>query len=158
MIKFYFSILRYLKKKKFNRHVSLGDLVFDRKNTAAFCGFGEGTTCYNNALILGDVKIGKQCWIGPNTVIDGTGGLEIGNNCTISAGVHIYTHNSIDRNHIKHQQVKIGDNTYIGPNSVIQMGVTIGDNVIIGALSFVNKNIPDEGKWIGNSTKDISCP
>ena len=156
MIKFYFSALRYLKKKKFNRHVPLGDLVFDRKNTAAFYNFGEGTTCYNNSLILGDVKIGKQCWIGPNTVIDGTGGLEIGNNCTISAGVHIYTHNSIDRNLIKYQQVKIGDNTYIGPNSVIQMGVNIGDNVIIGALSFVNKAIPDGGKWLGNSMKDVS--
>jgi acetyltransferase-like isoleucine patch superfamily enzyme len=157
MIKFYFSILRYLKKKKFDRHVSLGDLIFDRKNTAAFYGFGEETTCYNNALILGDVKIGKQCWIGPNTVIDGTGGLEIGNNCTISAGVHIYTHSSIEPNHIKYQKVKIGRNTYIGPNSVIQMGVNIGDNVIIGALSFVNKDIPEGGKWLGNSMKNILC-
>ena len=102
-------------------------------------------------LILGEVKVGKNCWIGPNVILDGTGGLEIGDNCTISAGVHIYTHNSIERKKIKYNKVLIGEKTYIGPNSVIQMGVVIGSNVIVGALSFVNKNIPNNKKWIKNA-------
>lgn len=151
MIRLYFSILRYFKKKKYQRHVSLGDLVFSRDNTASFYGFGEGSTCYNSVLILGEVKVGKNCWIGPNVILDGTGGLEIGDNCTISAGVHIYTHNSIERKKIKYNKVLIGEKTYIGPNSVIQMGVVIGSNVIVGALSFVNKNIPNNKKWIKNA-------
>ena len=45
--------------------------------------------------------------------------------------------------------MKIGNGVFIGPNSIIQMGVTIGDKAIIGAMSFVNKNIPKNGKWYG---------
>lgn len=154
MLKLYFTILRYFKKKKFNRHVSLGDLIFERDNTAKFYDFGKGTTCYNNVLILGDVKVGKNSWIGPNVILDGSGGLEIGDNCTICAGVHVYSHNSIQKESIARKKVFIGNNSYIGPNSIIQMGVTIGNDVIIGALSFVNKNIPSGMKWLGTGFKE----
>lgn len=151
MIKMYFSLLRFIKKKMYNRHVSLGDLIFSRHNTAQFNKFGKGTTCYSNVLVLGDVQVGENCWIGPNTVLDGSGGLIIGNNCTVSAGVQIYTHDSIQG--IERKATYIGDNVYIGPNSIIQKGVFIGKNVVIGALSFVNKNIPENGKWLGTSQK-----
>jgi len=149
VIKFYFSILRFFKKKKYDRHVPLGDLIFDRSNTANFYKFGEGTSCYNNVLIIGDVKVGKNCWIGPNVILDGSGGLTIKDNCTISAGVHIYTHNSLDRVNIKRKPVNIEDNVYVGPNSVIQMGISVGQGAVIGALSFVNKDIPEHEKHWG---------
>ena len=29
-------------------------------------------------MIIGDVKVGKNTWIGPNVILDGSGGLEIG--------------------------------------------------------------------------------
>jgi acetyltransferase-like isoleucine patch superfamily enzyme len=34
-------------------------------------------------------------------------------------------------------------NCKIGSHSVIMPGVTIGENAIIGAFSFVNRNVPD---------------
>tara|TARA_Y100001935_G_C17260672_1_gene486198 strand:+ start:332 stop:817 length:486 start_codon:yes stop_codon:yes gene_type:complete len=140
--------------EKYNRHVSIQDLLSDRWETAKFYGFGEGTSCYNNVLILGDVTVGKNCWIGPNVILDGTGGLTIGDNVDISAGVHIYTHHTIDKATLKGDQkiktmsTEIGSNVYIGPNSVLQMGISIGAESVIGALSFVNKDIPKKGKYI----------
>ena len=83
-------------KLKFNRHVSIQDLISDRWETASFYGFGDGSSCYNNVLIIGDVKVGKKTWIGPNVILDGSGGLEIGDYCSISAGVQIYTHDTIN--------------------------------------------------------------
>mgnify|MGYP003683203041 FL=1 len=151
--------LRYLMKNNFNRHVSVQDLLTDRWETAKFYGFGEGTSCYNNVLILGDVKVGKNTWIGPNVILDGSAGLEIGDYVSISAGVQIYTHNTVDwstslgKEPVKKQATKIGSGVYLGPNSIIQMGTTIGDKAIVGAMSFVNKNIPDKGKWYGNSLR-----
>lgn len=148
--------LRYSMKNKFNRHVSVQDLLTDRWETAKFYGFGEGTSCYNNVLIIGDVKVGKNTWIGPNVILDGSGGLEIGDYVSISAGVQIYTHNTVDwstslgKEPIEKEATKIGDGVYLGPNSIIQMGTTIGDRAIVGAMSFVNKKIPDEGKWYGS--------
>ena len=81
--------LRSGMKEKFHRHVSLQDLLSDRWETAKFYGFGEGASCYNNVLILGDVKVGKNTWIGPNVILDGSGGLQIGEFCSISANVQI---------------------------------------------------------------------
>jgi len=139
--------------KKYNRHVSIQDILSDRWETAKFYGFGSGTSCYNNVLILGDVTVGKNCWIGPNVVLDGTGGLIIGDNVDISAGAQIYTHHTVNRaisngaEMIQKKPTKIGSGVYIGPNSILQMGINVGDSSIIGALSFVNKDIPKNGKF-----------
>ena len=147
--------LRNLTKSSFNRHVSIPDLLSDRWETAKFYGFGEGTSCYNNVLILGDVKVGKNTWIGPNVILDGSGGLEIGDYCSISAGVQIYTHHtvawstSLGQAAIPKKPTKIGNGVYIGPNSVIQMGSVVGDRAVIGAMSFVNKDIPENSKCFG---------
>jgi acetyltransferase-like isoleucine patch superfamily enzyme len=136
------------KRKKFRRRVSLGDLVTDRSENAREMGFGEGTSCYDNVLILGDVTVGKNTWIGPNVILDGSGGgLVIGDYCSISAGVQIYTHNTVEwstslgEKPIAKAPTRIGNGVYIGPNSVIAMGVTIGDKAVIGAMSLVTRDI-----------------
>ncbi len=45
------------KLSRYRRRVSLGDLLTDRAENAREYGFGEGSTCYDNVLILGDVKV-----------------------------------------------------------------------------------------------------
>ncbi len=153
---FSFSVLKSLQKylqaeklKDHGRRVSFGDLVTDRWENAREYGFGEGTSCYDNVLVLGDVRVGEHTWIGPNVILDGSGkGLVIGSHCSISAGVHIYTHNTVRRSvtlgrePIDYAPTVIADGVYIGPNSVIAMGVTIGESAVIGAMSFVNRDIP----------------
>ena len=57
------SDLRKKKRDEHLRHVSVGDLLSDRWQTAHEHNFGEGTSCYDNVLILGDVTVGKNCWI-----------------------------------------------------------------------------------------------
>ena len=91
-------LLRKRMKAKHNRHVSLGTLLYDRWELARDYGFGEGTSVYDDCLILGDVSVGKQCWIGPYTILDGGHSpLTIGDYVDIGAGTHIYTHNTIER-------------------------------------------------------------
>ncbi len=148
--------LRSSMKQKFNRHVSIQDLLSDRWETAKFNGFGEGSSCYNNVLIIGDVTVGSNTWIGPNVILDGSGGLKIGDYVSISAGVQIYSHHTVEwstslgERQIVKKLTKVGNGVYIGPNSIIQMGSNIGDKAIIGAMSFVNKDVPKNGKWYGN--------
>ena len=85
-------------KKDFHRILPIGDYISDRWEKAKYCGFGEGTSIYDSSIVLGNVVIGKSTWIGPNTILDGSGGvLQIGDNCDISAGVQIYTHDTVDR-------------------------------------------------------------
>lgn len=153
MFKEFILARRSAMKTKFNRHVSAGDLIFDRWESAKFYGFGEGSSIYDNVLILGDVVVGSNCWIGPNVILDGSGGLTIGDGCTISAGAHLYSHNNVlqtvsnGAKPIHYKETKLGENVYVGPNAIICCGVTIGDRAIIGASSFVNKDIDSDQKY-----------
>jgi len=110
---------------------------------------GEGTSVYDSCVILGDVSVGKNTWIGPFTVLDGSGGLEIGDNCSIAAGVQIYSHDSVryavsgGNQVIERSPTRIGSRCYLGPNVVVQKGVVIGDGSVIGANSLVQKSIPE---------------
>jgi acetyltransferase-like isoleucine patch superfamily enzyme len=137
------------------RSLPLADYIVDRWEKAKLLGFGDGSSIYDSSLVLGDVKVGEHTWVGPFTVLDGSGGLEIGSHCSISAGVQIYSHDTVERSlsggqmPIRRAATKIGSNCYIGPNAIISMGVEIGDGVVIGANSFVNKNVPAGSRAYG---------
>jgi acetyltransferase-like isoleucine patch superfamily enzyme len=152
----FLRILAARKKQQFNRRVSIGDLLTERAENAAAYAFGEGTTMYDNVLVLGNVRVGKNSWIGPNCILDGSGGeLQIGDWCDISAGAQIYTHHTVNRSislgerPIDCAPTKIGNGVYIGPNAIIQMGITIGDRAVIGANSLVNRDVPSGAKAYG---------
>lgn len=158
-IKRLYQYSRFKMRKHHQRHVSFGDLFTNRWETAAFLGFGKGSSCYNNVLVLGNVNVGCHTWIGPNVILDGSGGLSIGSYCSISAGVQIYSHDTVDwsismgKKPITRNETIIGDGVYIGPNVVIQKGVSIGNKAIIGAMSFVNRDIPAGEKVLGTPAR-----
>jgi acetyltransferase-like isoleucine patch superfamily enzyme len=148
-------------QSQFNRSLPFTDEVFDRWERAKSLGWGAGSSVYDSAYIFGDTKVGQDTWIGPFTIIDGSGGLTIGDSCTISAGVHIYTHNNVKQTlsggkiAIERQAVSIGSNTYIAPQSILSMGIEIGSFCIIASNSFVNKSFPDYAILAGNPAKQI---
>ena len=134
-------------RDQWDRDLPLDELLFDRWERARNLGFGEGASIYHLSYVYGDVKVGEKTWGGPFTLLDGTGGLEIGAYCSISAGVHIYTHDTVrwalSRGAVEPERapVRIGDCTYIGSQAVIRKGVTIGDHCVIGAGAFVDRDI-----------------
>ena len=90
------------------------------------------------------IKFGKDVWVGYFCLVDGSGGLEIGNKVTLSSGVHVYTHDSSKfRAYDWEKDPKKGSHIRMAP-------VKIGNNVIIGALTLVNKDIPDNSFVTGN--------
>lgn len=148
-------------KLQFDRSLPFTDEVFDRWERAEKLNFGQGSSIYDSSFVFGDVKVGKKCWLGPFTIIDGSGGLSIGDNCTISAGVHIYTHDNVKQTlsggklPMEHGAVSIGNCTYIGPQSMITKGVKIGNHCVIASNSFVNKSIGDNSIVAGNPAQLI---
>lgn len=143
-----YDSLRADMAARWQRDLPLEELLFDRWERARNLGFGEGSSIYHNSYVYGDVRVGEKTWIGPFTLLDGTGGLTIGDSCSISAGVQIYTHDTVQwavsggQAAAEHASVSIGDRCYIGSQSVVAKGVTIGDQSVIGACSFVNRPIP----------------
>jgi len=159
MLKKLYQVLRGDMQNKFQRDLPLAELLFDRWERAETLGFGKGTSIYHSSYVYGDVSVGENTWIGPFTILDGTGCLKIGSFCSISAGVQIYTHDSVKwaitggKASYEHAPVRIGDRCYIGPNTVISKGVSIGDESIIGAGSLVLSDIPPKSKAWGCPAK-----
>ena len=153
--------LRAQMRAQWDRNLPFEELLFDRWERARYLGFGEGSSIYHNSYVYGDVKVGKNTWIGPFVLLDGSGGLEIGDNCSISAGVHIYTHDTVKwaisggKAEYERAPVRIGNCCYIGSQTVIAKGVTIGDHSVIGACSFVNRDIPPHSVAVGIPCKVI---
>jgi acetyltransferase-like isoleucine patch superfamily enzyme len=146
---------------RWQRTLPWADYIVDRWEKARILGFGQGSSIYDSSLVLGDVKVGVNTWIGPFTILDGSGGLEIGSFCSISAGVQIYTHDTVKwavscgKIVTERKPTKIGDNCYIGPNTIIAKGITIGYGCIIGANSLVLHDLPPESKAYGTPCKVI---
>jgi acetyltransferase-like isoleucine patch superfamily enzyme len=135
--------------QRYRRALPFGDYVVDRWEKAKELGFGEGTSVYDSVVVLGDVRVGRDTWIGPFVVLDGSGGLKIGSHCSISAGVQVYSHDTVQwalsggKEGYVYAPTSIGDNCYIGPSTVIAKGVRIGNRCRVGANSLVLADIPD---------------
>lgn len=161
LLKKLFRTKRNTMKQRYNRVLPTNELFTDRWEKAKYLGFGEGTSIYDSSLVFGDVKVGEKTWVGPFTLLDGSGKLRIGNNCSISAAVQIYTHDTVQWAvsggiaPYEYDPTIIEDNCYIGPNTIIAKGVTLGKGTIVGANSFVNKSFPPHSKIAGNPAKSI---
>ncbi|GBG56953.1 acetyltransferase [Sporomusaceae bacterium FL31] len=107
------------------------------------------------------LKIGENCNIPQNTIIDGSHCwlISIGNNVTLGERVHILAHDASIKyslGYAKIGRVDIGNGTFIGAGTIILPNVKIGNNVIVGAGSVVTKDIPDNSVAAGNPAKFIT--
>jgi len=146
---------------EFKRTLPFADYIVDRWDKAKELNFGKGTSVYDSVLVLGEVRVGENTWIGPFVILDGSGGLMIGSHCSISAGVQIYSHDSVKwalsggREEYDRAKTSIGDNCYLGPNVVIAKGISIGDGCVIGANSLVLHDIPAGSKAYGSPCRVV---
>src|SRR3989338_8005569 len=83
--------------------------------------------------------LGNKTDIGAFTYINAKNGVVIEDEVQIGSHCSIYSISTIDN---KEGKVVLKKNCKIGSHSVIMPGVTVGENSIVGAFSFVNKNIP----------------
>ena len=156
-----YARLRDAARECWNRDLPLDELMFDRWERARELGFGEGTSIYHSSYVYGDVRVGRGTWIGPFTILDGSGGLTIGDSCSISTGVHLYTHDTVrwavtgGAAPYEHAPVAVGDCCYVGPHAVVAKGVVIGEHSTIGAGSFVNRDVEPYSIAVGSPCRTI---
>lgn len=147
--------LDQIKRLQWARSLPSGELLNDRWKRASRLGFGHGSSIHDSSLVYGTVTVGTNTWIGPFTILDGSGGLSIGSNCSISAGVQIYSHDTVtvaasgEARINTRAPVRIGNDCYLGPNCVISKGVSIGDGAVVGACALVTRDVPPRTRVFG---------
>lgn len=87
-----------------------------------------------------NLDLGYKTDIGAFTYINAKNNVVIEDYVQIGSHCSIYSVSTIDD---KEGEVILKKNCRIGTHSVVMPGVTIGENSVIGAFSFVTKDIPD---------------
>lgn len=83
--------------------------------------------------------LGYKTDIGAFTYINAKNGVTIEDYVQIGSHCSVYSVSTIDG---KEGPVLLKRNCRIGSHSVIMPGVTVGENALVGAFSFVNKDVP----------------
>lgn len=97
----------------------------------------------------GKIQIGDNTTINPFCVLQGNGGITIGSDTLIAAGVKVFSANHVFNNRVKKIRAQgetkygvfIGDDVWIGSDCTILDGVNIGSGSIVAAGSVVNKDV-----------------
>ena len=101
---------------------------------------GKDSYIFSQAVLLGNVEMGKNCIVYPNVVIRGEGNkVTIGDNTNIQENSCIHTEIDID--------VNIGKNVTIGHNAIVH-GCTIADDCIVGMGAIVQNGVVIEKNCI----------
>ena len=99
---------------------------------------GAGTYVHPSADVLGDVRIGERCWIGPGARIRGDYGRIVIGSCT-----------SIEDNCVVHarpdEQTTIGDRVTVGHAAIIH-NATVRDHAVLG-MGCIVSDWADVGVW-----------
>ncbi|MDZ8238803.1 MAG: acyltransferase [Nostoc sp. ChiQUE01a] len=119
------------------------------KSKLKFCGSGLRFKRDVRIEHPQNVSLGNKVYIGQDVMLDGRGGITIGDNTTIGFNVvilsanHDYQSNDLPYEHnvYIHKPVVIGRNVWIGGNVLIIPGVFIGDGAIVAAGTVVTANI-----------------
>lgn len=114
------------------------------------------------AVLIGDVIVGDNCYVGPNAVLRGDFGrivMEAGSNLQDTCVVHSFPEKDcvIEADgHIGHGAVlhgcRIGRNSLIGMNAVIMDEAIIGPECIVAATAFIKARFecPPRSLVLGN--------
>ncbi len=132
---------------------------------------GGGTLIWQFCVILPNAKIGKNCNICAQVLIEGD--VVVGDNVTIKSGVQLWDGVRIENDVFigpnatfandlfprskqyptKFLQTIVKAGASVGANATILPGITIGENAMVGAGAVVTKDVPAMAVVAGNPAK-----
>jgi len=110
----------------------------------------------------GEMRLGARCHVGPYTILSAMGGLELGDEVTVSAGGRLYSLSHHYRSHARpHDRtiafgsqtpddrqalvagpIVLGENVGLGADCLVLPGVSIGACSFVAPRSVVRRDLP----------------
>lgn len=123
---------------------------------------GDWNVFHNNMLIMAEkfILIGHNCWFGQNTILDGTGGLNIGNGVRVGMYSQIWTHvGSGERIEgctlYSKRETVINDDVWLVGSCIVGSGIELGSRSTYLISSVVTKNTLPNKTYSGTPAKLI---
>ena len=133
-----------------------GIRIADNSVVGSFCEIGKNVKIGSNVVVQGRIRTGDNCVIEDEVIIKYgtilTGDVLLKRKCFL--GPNVITLGSTHKRVELHGTV-VGERTYIGAGSKIAGAIKIGDDIVVGAMSFVNRDIPESGIYVGIPAKKI---
>jgi len=128
--------------------------------------FGStGDDCYVEPPFRCDygynIHVGENFYANFDCVVLDVCRVEIGRNCMVGPGVHIYTatHPLDASERVAGREygkpVTVGDDVWIGGGAVLNPGVTVGDEAVVGSGAVVTGDVPDGAVVQGNPAEVV---
>lgn len=147
-----------------NHSVSIGDNNIINDNTRILIHgelkIGDWNVFHNDMLIMAEdhIRIGHNCWFGQNTILDGAGGLEIGNGVRVGMYSQIWTHIASGEQiegctFFAKRKTVFEDNVWLVGSCVVGSGVTLGERSTILINSVVTKDTLKNKAYSGSPAK-----
>ena len=147
--------IRWTKRKLclfFVNKILSGTKYFKLKRILLNCiGFqiGHNPKVVGPVECSGKLKVGENCWIGKNLIVNGNGMVEIGDNCDIAPEVTFLTgghavgnaHRRAGKGEI--YSISVGNGVWIGARSTLMKNISVGNGAIIAACACVHKSVQD---------------
>lgn len=135
-------------------HIKEGVKIGNNSSVGNYCEIGEDTQIGNNVIVQGRIRTADKCIMEDNvtikygTILTSKVLLKEGS----FLGPNVITLGSTHQRETIHGTI-IGERTYVGGGSQLLCGIQICSDVAIGALSFVNKDIKNNGVYAGIPAK-----
>ncbi|MBW2738792.1 MAG: sugar transferase [Deltaproteobacteria bacterium] len=150
------TVMKVLKREGISQkgEATMEEFMNDRFKDWEYPEIEEGKLTKYNWVVQhkSNLSLGFQTDIGAFTYINAKNGVVIEDLVQIGSHCSIYSVSTIDG---KEGKIVLKKNCRIGSHSVIMPGVTVGENAVIGAMSFVNRDIPDDCVAVGVPAKVI---
>lgn len=144
--------------------IHIGDCNVINDNTRILISgglkIGDWNVFHNDMLVMAykELSIGHNCWFGQNTILDGTGGLIIGNGVRVGMYSQIWTHVASGERIegcllYANRKTVIEDDVWLVGSCIVGSGITLSKRTICLINSVITKDTEANSTYVGQPAR-----
>jgi galactoside O-acetyltransferase len=104
-----------------------------------------------------NMEVGNNCVVHRHVLLDDRGGIQLGNNVSISdyANIYSHTHSIVEQRDVTNAKTVIEDGVRITYHATVLAGVRVGCNSMVGAMAVATKDVRPYHVNVGIPAKSV---
>jgi acetyltransferase-like isoleucine patch superfamily enzyme len=103
------------------------------------------------------MEVGDNCVVHRHVLLDDRGGIQIGNNVSISdyANIYSHTHSIIEQKDVTNATTRLDDGVRITYHATVLAGVHVNEQGMVGAMAVATKDVRPYHVYVGIPAKSV---